>query len=67
MGDEISQQRKLFRREFDGLAGTQDLIATDVDLDIAESINLGQRRPVAKRAAAQLSRGPSVHELRTVW
>src|SRR5438132_514286 len=44
MSDEVSEQRKLFCRELDWPASASDFIAADVDLDIAESINLARGR-----------------------
>src|SRR6266481_3965210 len=52
MSDEVSEQCKLLCRKFDWSTSASDFIAADVDLDIAESINLRRER---------LLRGASKH------
>src|SRR5262249_12500369 len=44
MGDEVSQQGELLRRELDWRSGASHLIAADVNLDIVEPINLRRAR-----------------------
>ena len=53
MGDEVGEQGELLRRELDGAAGAPYLVAANVDLDVAEPIDVrgaGLRRtPAAAR------------------
>src|SRR3989442_5448247 len=44
MRDKVGEQGELFGREINLFAGAQHCIAADVDLDIAESIDLRRRR-----------------------